>query len=72
MISDAGHYLKKLLLYSPDYNPIEESFATLKAWIKRHRAEAALYNDFGAFLHHAVSRAGGTSARAQFRHAGYE
>lgn len=72
VIGNAGHYLEKLPPYSPDYNPIEESFATLKAWIKRHRAEASLFDDFGAFLHYAVSRAGGTSARAQFRHAGYE
>jgi hypothetical protein len=23
--------------YSPDYNPIEEGFSAMKAWIRRHR-----------------------------------
>jgi len=28
------HYVEFLLPYSLDYNPIEESFTTLKIWIK--------------------------------------
>ena len=30
MYKEAGVRLEYLLLYSPDYNPIEESFSTLK------------------------------------------
>ena len=34
--------------YSPDLNPIEEAFAQLKAWIRKHRklAETMAMNDF--------------------------
>jgi transposase len=34
MCEEAGVRLEKLLPYSPDFNPIEESFAELKRWIK--------------------------------------
>jgi transposase len=32
----AGVLLQYLLPYSPDFNPIKESFGNLKAWIRRH------------------------------------
>ena len=31
-----GLRIKYLPLYSPDFNPIETTFTTLKAWIKRN------------------------------------
>ena len=37
---NAGILHKYLPLYSPDLNPIEEAFAQLKAWCKKHRTEA--------------------------------
>jgi hypothetical protein len=41
--------------YSPDYNPIEQSFAELKAWMRKNRALADSYgDDFGAFVALAV------------------
>jgi transposase len=33
---EASVLLQFLLPYSPDYNPIEESFGDLKSWIRRH------------------------------------
>ncbi len=36
LCSEFGVLLVKLPPYSPDYNPIETSFAVLKAWIKRN------------------------------------
>ncbi|KAI9059854.1 hypothetical protein FKP32DRAFT_1531681, partial [Trametes sanguinea] len=26
--------------YSPDFNPIEQAFHSIKAWLRRHEAEA--------------------------------
>jgi DDE superfamily endonuclease len=28
--------------YSPDFNPIEQAFRSIKAWLRRHKAEAVL------------------------------
>ena len=34
MCEEAGVRLEYLPPYSPDYNPIEESFSALKAWMR--------------------------------------
>ena len=34
---DSGMHLVYLPPYSPDYNPIEEGFSAMKAWIRRNR-----------------------------------
>ena len=39
----AGVKLEYLPPYSPDYNPIEESFAELKAWVKKNFILAIAY-----------------------------
>jgi len=36
VVAEVGFELEFLPPYLPDYNPIELSFAILKAWIKRH------------------------------------
>ena len=36
--------------YSPDLNPIEETFAQLKAWIKKNKRIAEGFQDYGDFL----------------------
>lgn len=71
LIEDAGCRMEFLPPYSPDFNPIEESFSTLKAWVKRNVALAANFTSFGAFMVFAVEEGGGRSARAQFKHCGY-
>jgi len=50
MCRDVGVELAFLPPYSPDFNPIEESFAELKAWIKKNRALAQDCESFEAFL----------------------
>ena len=56
--------------YSPDYNPIEEFFSVLKAWLKRH-FEIANTCSFPEFLEHAMEACStGRDARGHFRHAG--
>ncbi|KAL0929468.1 uncharacterized protein CTRU02_215634 [Colletotrichum truncatum] len=68
---NAGVKLLYLCPYSPDLNPIEEFFAELKAFIKRHWQE---YDgrDFEGFLQWCVNMVGArkASARGHFRHAG--
>jgi transposase len=61
--------------YSPDYNPIEESFSVLKAFIRRHyHKKKAQFADYQAFLEWAVVTCGtgahaAKNARAHFRNA---
>ena len=50
MCADAGIVLAYLPPYSPDFNPIEEAFAELKAWIKKNRVLATSYDSLEGFL----------------------
>jgi len=55
MCRDAGVILAFLPPYSPDYNPIEESFSGLKAWMRRHKALVEEYEGkFSGFIRMAV------------------
>ena len=55
LCDEFGTHLEFLPPYSPDYNPIEESFAELKAWMKKKRDLAlAIGDDFGRFIELAV------------------
>jgi transposase len=71
VIQQAGHLIKYLPPYSPDFNPIELTFALLKAWIRRHWVHIRYESStFGQFLREAVNRSGcDRFAVAQFRHA---
>ena len=54
---EAGILLEFLPPYSPEFNPIETSFALLKAWIRRNTDAALQYTergDFGTFLNIAM------------------
>jgi transposase len=59
--------------YSPDFNPIKESFTDLKAWIRRHyHRERRKYKTYHGFLAWAIKAVGTGSgaarrARAHFR-----
>ena len=50
MCEEAGVCLEYLLPYSPDYNPIEEAFAELKAWMRKNYALADTFDSFEGFL----------------------
>ncbi len=62
--------------YSPDFNPIEESFGVLKAFIRRHyRRERPRHETYQSFLEWAIREVGtgedaARRARTHFRHAG--
>jgi hypothetical protein len=63
--------VKYLPPYSPDFNPIELTFATLKAWIRRHyHYLRPAYQNFGDFIRAAIERSRcDRFARRQFCHA---
>lgn len=57
LLQEAGYIVTYLPPYSPDYNPIELTFAVLKAWIRRNYVyNRALHQNFGAFLADAIGR----------------
>jgi hypothetical protein len=55
MLQGAGVGLEYLPPYSPDLNPIEQSFNTLKLWVQRDIRMAPLFADFGRFMVFAMS-----------------
>ena len=67
----AGHIVRFLPPYSPDYNPIELTFSVLKYWIKRNYVyERQRHDRFGSFLREAVRRSRcDRFARKHFTHA---
>jgi transposase len=71
-----GVWLRFLPPYSPDFNPIEESFNDLKSYIRRHyRRKMAQFPNYQAFLEWAVVASGSgagaaTRARGHFKNAG--
>lgn len=45
-----GISIEYLPPYSPDFNPIEPTFHTLKQWVQQHIHDVALWHSFDAFL----------------------
>lgn len=73
MLAEAGVELARLPPYSPDLNPIETSFAILKAWIRKHQDIARLYEEdgqYGKFLQMAIEQAGQGDPGDLFRKSG--
>ena len=48
--ADAGVLLDFLPPYSPDFNPIEEAFAELKAWMRKNIQLQDTFDDFEGFI----------------------
>jgi transposase len=59
MCEEAGVRLEYLPPYSPDFNPIEEAFAELKAWIRKNYLLADNYDRFDVFLDVALQQMSG-------------
>ena len=57
--------------YSPDLNPIENTFNVLKAWIRRNWEDVGLFPVFGDFLAYAARQAIGQDMTEFFRHCHY-
>ena len=54
LCKEFGLQLEYLPPYSPDYNPIEQSFKVLKSWMKRYSQQQEEWQDFRFFLELAV------------------
>jgi transposase len=71
LLSEAGIKLVYLPPYSPDFNPIEEFFAQLKAYIKRdfHLWQDGMIEKFEEYLSYCVRITGSDveAARGHFR-----
>ncbi len=69
LIEGAGAELRYLPPYSPDLNPIEPSFAQIKAYLRKamERTIPALYDRIG----NSLQRITPTQSRNYFRKAGY-
>ena len=70
LCEERGVIILYLPPYSPDFNPIEEFFSVLKAWLKRY-FELAEHMPFRRYLKRAVQAcSAGVHAKAHFAHAG--
>ena len=71
LCDEAGVVIRYLPLYSPDFNPIEELFSVVKAWMKRHY-ELVHTMSFREFLYAAIDACSRPQlAKAHFRYTGY-
>jgi hypothetical protein len=71
-----GMHLEYLSPYSPDLNPIEEAFLSIKAWIRAHRDHVRAETTHDAdnahiVLGEAIYLVTAEKARAWFTHSGY-
>lgn len=74
LCQNAGVILEFLPPYSPDFNPIEQTFKTLKAWLKRNYYMAETFEHFEDFLEAAVQLScynNPAAARGYFRLCGW-
>jgi transposase len=72
IVTPYGVSIEYLPPYSPDFNPIEQSFNELKSFIKRQQAVIATYDNFGEFLLWALSEFQAPHAKEQFKKCGYD
>ena len=75
--TSSGMRIEFLPPYSPDLNPIEEAFSSMKAWIRRNRntaqADFMSENEFSAevVLWDAIHSVTAEKAQGWFKHSGY-
>jgi transposase len=72
MCNDVGVLLVYLPPYSPDYNPIEQSFNQIKQWMRKYRDKLQHCDSFEDFFEWALEDFNVTGdPGSHFRHAGY-
>jgi transposase len=72
MCNDAGVLLIYFPPYSPDYNPIEQSFNQIKQWMRKNRDKLQHCHSFEDFFQWALEAFNVTGdPGSHFRHAGY-
>ena len=77
LVEEHGSHLLFLPSYSPDFNPIELAFSTIKAWLHKNRDHAheemdieggVIYNIFWEAVHSIMVE----QAKGWYNHCGYE
>jgi transposase len=68
---DAGAKLIYLPPYSPDLNPIEQAFSSIKAWLRRHEDEFTSSDDVWWLIHQAVMSVSDVDAQGYIKNCGY-
>jgi transposase len=66
-----GAKLLYLPPYSPDLNPIEQAFSSIKAWLRRHQKEAVDENARPWLIHQASLAITGDDALGWILNSGY-
>ena len=76
MVKECGARLLYLPAYSPNFNPIELAFSTIKAWLHANRdhinqelesENGTVYNAFWEAIHSVTM----THAKGWYKHCGY-
>lgn len=71
LIAFAGAKLIYLPPYSPDYNPIEEAFSTIKRWMRRHVSDVVNRASRPWRIHQAAQAITPNHALGWFENCGY-
>jgi hypothetical protein len=58
--------------YSPDFNPIEQAFHSIKAWLRRHEAEAVNADVRPWLIHQAAMSVTAKDAEGWILNCGYD
>ena len=66
-----GALLIYLPPYSPDFNPIEEAFSAIKAWLRRHEAQFDAPEKLPWMIHSAIASVTSRDAFGWFDDCGY-
>jgi len=69
--TNTGAHLIYLPPYSPDFNPIEEAFSAVKAWLQQHKGEYDSPENLPWLIHQAIDSVTPSNAIAWFRDCGY-
>lgn len=72
MCTRLGLIVEYLPPYSPDFNPIEQTFNVLKQWIRTNWTDSRRFEDFGDFLAYAVREVAEKDARGHYKDCKYE
>lgn len=67
----AGVVLEFLPPYSPDYNPIEQSFRAMKAWMHKHCSEYVVHDNMPLFIEGAIQGVCLRPSYGYFKRCGY-
>jgi len=71
LIHIIGAHLVYLPPYSPDLNPIEEAFSSIKAWLRRHEVRFGSEDQLPWLIYQAITSVSAESAFGWFADCGY-